>query len=119
MSSDKHGFQDPNGSGRPSKPRYLNPNRTTMNDMRKRVAGILEFISYTQVEMANLDVPLTEIDRIDQRHQSAANMEADVTKDFETLSNVVFEGMSSLQMMEVLTRSLMRWQGRYGKHGDK
>lgn len=40
-----------NGS-KASKPRHMNPNRTTMNDMRKRTAGILEYISRTQVEMA-------------------------------------------------------------------
>lgn len=39
-------------SGKPSRPRYMNPNRTTMNDMKRRVAAILEFISRVQVEMA-------------------------------------------------------------------
>ncbi|KMQ43640.1 Zinc finger, FYVE/PHD-type [Trichophyton rubrum] len=48
----------PNGTyangetGKASRPRYMNPNRTTMNDMRRRVAAILEFISRLQVEMA-------------------------------------------------------------------
>ncbi|KAL8954169.1 MAG: hypothetical protein Q9222_000053 [Ikaeria aurantiellina] len=45
--------------GKPSKPRYMNPNRTTMNEMKRRVAGILEFVSLTRVEMgaAAAEVP--------------------------------------------------------------
>lgn len=39
-------------AGRPSKPKHMNPNRTTMNEMKRRVAGILEFVSRTQIEMA-------------------------------------------------------------------
>lgn len=35
----------------------MNPNRTTMNDMKRRAAGILEFIGRTRVEMA-AEVPL-------------------------------------------------------------
>jgi len=30
----------------------MNPNRTSMNDLRKRAAGIMEFIARTQVDMA-------------------------------------------------------------------
>lgn len=30
-----------------------------------------------------------------------------------------FRKMSSVEMMEVLTRRLMRWQGEYGKWGEK
>lgn len=37
---------------RPSKPRHMHPQRTTMNEMKRRVAAILEFISRMQVEMA-------------------------------------------------------------------
>ncbi|KAL8716332.1 MAG: hypothetical protein Q9220_000237 [cf. Caloplaca sp. 1 TL-2023] len=42
--------------GKPSKPRYMNPNRTTMNEMKRRVAGILEFVSLTRVEMGAAEV---------------------------------------------------------------
>lgn len=30
-----------------------------------------------------------------------------------------FAKMSSVEMIEVLTRRLMRWQGEYGKWGEK
>ena len=39
-------------SGKPSKPKHMNPNRTSLNEMKRRVAGILEFISRTQAELA-------------------------------------------------------------------
>ena len=39
-------------AGKPSRPKHMNPNRTSMNEMKRRVAGILEFVSRTQVEMA-------------------------------------------------------------------
>ena len=39
-------------SGKPSKPKHLNLNRTSLNEMKRRVAGILEFISRTQLEFA-------------------------------------------------------------------
>ncbi|KAJ8612069.1 hypothetical protein MRB53_037620 [Persea americana] len=40
-----------NGS-KPAKPKHMNPNRTSMNDLRKRISGIMEFLSRTQLEMA-------------------------------------------------------------------
>ncbi|KAI4094356.1 MAG: hypothetical protein LQ348_000252 [Seirophora lacunosa] len=61
--SSKEGHQSPrvNGhsheTGKQSKVRHMNPNRTTMNDMKRRAAGILEFIGRTRVEMA-AEVPL-------------------------------------------------------------
>ena len=30
-----------------------------------------------------------------------------------------FRALGSVEMMEVLTRSLMKWQGEYGKPGEK
>jgi hypothetical protein len=37
---------------RNSKTKPLNPNRTSMNELKKRVAGMMEFIGRTQVELA-------------------------------------------------------------------
>lgn len=37
--------------GKPSKPKHMNPNRTSMNEMKRRVAGIMEFVSRTQSEL--------------------------------------------------------------------
>ena len=39
--------------------------------------------------------------------------------DVDGIDEQGFAGLSSLEMMEVLTRRLMKWQGEYGKWGDK
>lgn len=39
--------------------------------------------------------------------------------DLDGIDEQAFAALSSLEMMEVLTRRLMRWQGEYGKWGDK
>lgn len=40
-------------------------------------------------------------------------------RDLEGMDEEAFAALSSLEMMEVLTRRLMRWQGEYGKWGEK
>ena len=35
---------------RPSRPKHMNPNRTSMNEMKKRVAAILEFVNRAEEE---------------------------------------------------------------------
>ncbi|RLL94153.1 hypothetical protein CFD26_100855 [Aspergillus turcosus] len=125
-------------TGKPSRPRYMNPQRTTMNEMKRRVAGILEFISRMQVEMAvagetitppgNGDQPngsLTKaaIDQIETALLSNTNEvesgtastdgEAGASKEKE------FKDLSSVEMMDVLTRHLLKWQQEYGKFGER
>lgn len=41
--------------GKPSKPKHMNPNRTSLNEMKRRVAGIMEFVSRTQSELEGRD----------------------------------------------------------------
>ncbi|KAF2841106.1 hypothetical protein M501DRAFT_929253 [Patellaria atrata CBS 101060] len=89
--------------------------RTSMNDLKKKAANMLEFISRTQVDMAaeKTTVSATAVSKT----IAVLNGEMDVThalskkKDFETLS--------SLEMMDVLTRQLVLWQQEYGKYGEK
>jgi hypothetical protein len=42
---------------RNAKMKSLNPNRTSMNELKKRVAGMMEFISRTQIELAGEKTP--------------------------------------------------------------
>ena len=118
-----------NEAGTKSKQKHLNPSRTTMNDMKRRVASMLEFISHTQVEMATNDPTRSS--------QSTTNTPPDSgsSKDsvggmaekllegghalLDDLDSESFLKLSSVEMMEVLTRRLMRWQVEYGKWGDK
>ncbi len=39
--------------------------------------------------------------------------------DADAVDEEAFRLLGSVQMMEVLTRRLMRWQGEYGKYGEK
>jgi len=41
--------------GKPSKPKHMNPNRTSLNEMKRRVAGIMQFVSRTQSELEGRD----------------------------------------------------------------
>ncbi|MCJ1286116.1 hypothetical protein MMC26_005459 [Xylographa opegraphella] len=43
-------------AGKPSKPKHMNPNRTSLNEMKRRVAGIMEFVSRTQTELEGRDL---------------------------------------------------------------
>jgi len=108
-----------NESSKASKPRYMNPNRTSMNDMKRRVAGILEFISRTQVEMAGTETASRTITTSPPDHgggnKEFGNM---LMKELEDGLDG-FGKLSGVEMMEVLTRRLMRWQGEYGKLGEK
>lgn len=141
-------------NGKPSKPRYMNPNRTTMNDMKRRVSGILDFISRTQVEMAAANgrgegIAATNSSSSPmKRTQSTAALPATnggsktaprppgghesgtsgVVRDRDAVGEKIpgtsvdidaFRSLSSVEMMEVLTRGLMRWQGDFGKTGEK
>ncbi|KAL8972649.1 MAG: hypothetical protein Q9183_000427 [Haloplaca sp. 2 TL-2023] len=125
------------GAGKPSKARHMNPSRTTMNDMKRRVAGILDFISHTQVEMA-AEVPLgpvkTPSSSASSTNTTAVSLRMPATPgdDPQELQKAVslgmgdgelkmeqFRALGSVEMMEVLTRRLMKWQGEYGKLGEK
>ncbi|KAL6718861.1 Histone deacetylase complex subunit [Lecanora helva] len=107
--------------------RNTHPNRTTMNEMKRRVAAILEFISHTQVDMAGSASALTtksststntpphdkKVEELSGKAVNAALMDVDV------IDEKAFATLSSLEMMEVLTRRLMKWQSEYGKWGEK
>ena len=109
----------------------MNPNRTTMNDMKRRVAGILEFISHTQVEMAGTEPPSTTKSSTSTNttpdSNGSTNGGGDISgkqvnaalEDLEGIDEQAFNALSSFEMIEVLTRRLMRWQGEYGKWGEK
>ncbi|PYH48720.1 putative transcriptional regulator (Cti6) [Aspergillus saccharolyticus JOP 1030-1] len=121
-------------SGKPSRPRYVNQ-RTTMNEMKRRVTAILEFISRMQVEMAvagesttppngtaRINGSLLEsalalaVGDIDPASATASDSDAgsgpaSLEKDFKELSSV--------EMMDVLTRHLLKWQQEYGRVGER
>lgn len=107
----------------------MHPVRTTMNDMKKRVAGILEFISHQQVEAAGLDpnsstkTSTTTNSPPDGRANSGrldlAKATNNAMRDLDELDQEIFSSLNSREMMLVLERRLMKWQMDYGRYGDK
>ncbi|KAI9742934.1 MAG: hypothetical protein M1835_003010, partial [Candelina submexicana] len=115
--------------GKLSKTRYVNPTRTSMNEMKRRVAAILEFISKTQIEMAgDPDPPVGDTsatstirglaEGLGTMLTQSSNGEA-VEKGIAEVRQKEFGQLSSLEMMDVLTRELVLWQKKFGKHGEK
>lgn len=130
----------------------MNPNRTTMNDMKRRAAGILEFIGRTQVEMA-AEVPLLPVPKsasacsasasssssnapatakppvtppegeqvsIERKVWQPGDQQQSKVADFNAALDVdQFKHLDTLEMMELLTRKIMQWQGEYGRYGEK
>ena len=138
-----------NGS-KPSKPRHMNPSRTSMADLRKRAAGILEYISRTQVELAGEKTPpnggnnvspmINHVSAISHasalrpllgrtmsvngasklsRQLDGGEDKVEAEKRKIGIEEASFRQMSSLQMMDVLTREIVHWQKDFGKWGDK
>ena len=109
-----------------------------MTDMKRRVAAILDFISHTQVEMAahsDIGHPQSSSNPTPPDSGSSGGGGGGGGKEWNgsttattTLQRLLegqgklededgeaFAKLSSVEMMEVLTRRLMRWQGEYGK----
>jgi pantothenate synthetase len=105
-----------------------------MNEMKRRVAAILEFISRMQVEMAasseNSSTPTSDraqglllksmVDQIDSAMPSGSDRgdSAPVTMDGSS-EEKDFNQLSSVEMMDVLTRHLLKWQQEFGKFGER
>lgn len=112
-----------------------------MNEMKRRVAGILEFISRMQVEMAvareDSSTPTSNgdraqglllksmVDQIDNAMASTTSAGGEsalptTDGDGEAPSQEKdFKDLSSVEMMDVLTRHLLKWQQEYGKFGER
>lgn len=128
-------------SGRSSRPKYHHPSRTSMNEMKRRVAAILEFVSKMQGDKGsqgnshgsssgpsgsrtpsggsrgsssgtNGNVQAAALLKAVEAGLSAAQVNGG-TAERE------FRDMASGEMMHVLTRELVGWQSLYGKFGEK
>ncbi|AQZ17711.1 CTI6 (YPL181W) [Zygosaccharomyces parabailii] len=92
------------GINKPMKPR-LPSQRTSLNEMRRRVAAILEFISRTQWELSEEQSSRDELVRFVENQQ------------FVRQVDTIFESHDqTLKMMDELTRSLLLWEKKYS-HG--
>jgi hypothetical protein len=97
-----------------------------MSDMKKRVAAILEFITRTQFEMAGESVSLASGEAAEKMIRNIAdglpmikvngdnNTEGSKESDAkEVNANNEFKDLSCLEMMDVLTRQLVKWQKEF------
>ncbi|KAI9372550.1 hypothetical protein BJX61DRAFT_435991 [Aspergillus egyptiacus] len=121
-------------TGKPSRPRYVHQ-RTTMNEMKRRVAAILEFISRMQVEMAVAGESITPPERANRNGsgtaaeglantlsklaESTTDNPDGSTRPLELQPEKNFKDLTSVEMMDVLTRHLLKWQQEYGKFGER
>lgn len=117
-----------------------------MNEMKRRVAAILEFISRMQVEMAVSGESTTppngngngnpastvkgaeeQLGGLAQAATGEGGAGGAVFTDVSvtdgegapSTSEREFKDLSSVEMMDVLTRHLLKWQQEYGKYGEK
>lgn len=108
-----------------------------MNEMKRRVAAILEFISRTQLEMAGEQTPpnggpgagaaasanadgAALIRGLAEGLGPMISLNGDIEGDAKaSIGNREFVQLSSLEMMDVLTRKLVLWQKEFGKYGEK
>jgi hypothetical protein len=92
---------------KPTKPR-LPQQRSTTNEMRKRVAAILEFIGRTQIDIANEQKDEEELSKFVEDEKSKNSI------------TVLFQNYNgSLELMDTLTRKLLIWEQKFGKYGEK
>ena len=86
---------------KPVKPR-LPPQRTSLNEMRRRVAAILEFISRTQWELSQEQGSKNDLVRFVENQQFIKQVD-DIYDSYD----------GSLKLMDDLTRSLLLWEKKY------
>jgi hypothetical protein len=97
-----------------------------MSDMKKRVAAILEFITRTQFEMAGESMSLASGEAAEKMIRNIADglpmikvngdRRMDGSRESESGDSTVnkdFKDLSCLEMMDVLTRQLVKWQKEF------
>ncbi|KAI0203365.1 hypothetical protein F4808DRAFT_41859 [Astrocystis sublimbata] len=120
-------------TGKHTKGRGGMSSKVTMSDMKRRVHGILEFITRKQVELVNdplsdsasspsqpgtegANTPTTTTTKVNG--DSLANKKADAgtpgAESGEAIDpSLAFKDMNCIEMMDSLTRDLMKWQQEF------
>jgi hypothetical protein len=95
--------------------------KMTMLDMKRRVAAIMEFISRTQVDLA-AEATFSNVSSSGDAspHHSVINDSgnlpgetSDASKFPGEVSEKDFKDLSCVEMMDVLTRDMVKWQNHY------
>lgn len=128
----KHSGTDHSRHGPKSKANSAH-SKVSMNDMKRRVTAFLDFISKTQVELAGEALPGSRSSQNSSQQQSPrATAAPDASKTNGAPSTEMkgspvtngaahengseskeFKALNCVEMMDVLTRDLLRWQNQY------
>jgi hypothetical protein len=108
-----------------SKPSKSRVEKASLNDLRRRAAAMLSFISRTQVELAgeratndSAAAAAAVVNMLDAVNgDDGAHPEKALEKVGEVSSEAEFKGLTSTEMMDVLTRKLLKFQQEWGKPG--
>jgi hypothetical protein len=123
-------------SGKSSRPKYHNPTRTSMNEMKRRVAAILEFVGRMQKDKNSQQSSASESGKSTKGGSTpnglgnanaggAVNsalvqaVESGLSTDSDGVPAKDFAEMASGEMLETLGNELAHWQTLYGKYGEK
>ncbi|RFU76166.1 cti6 cyc8-tup1 interacting [Trichoderma arundinaceum] len=90
--------------------------RMSMLDMKRRVAAIMDFISRTQVDLAaeaTLDRSSNITDQPPHGTTSPSGKDSDSKGLCDSPSSRDFKELSCIEMMDVLTRDMVKWQNQY------
>lgn len=100
--------------------------KVSMTDMRRKAHAMLDYISRTQVEMAGEITPLDDEGRRPSSISmapavghvaSASHKKVPNVKDAEPNSSTAapkeFKDLTSIEMMDILTRDLVKWQKEF------
>ncbi|KAK4102181.1 hypothetical protein N658DRAFT_354666 [Parathielavia hyrcaniae] len=101
--------------------------KITMNDMKRRAAALLDFISRTQVELAGESLPGSAAGTANGTGDSSAagaenppseasgyaSVPAPPTGDGDARLDKDFKELGCMEMMDTLTRRLVKWQQQY------
>lgn len=110
--------------GKPSKSKSSH-SKITMADMKRRVAGILDFISRTQLELASESLSPAAGEATERLIRGMADglpmikvngengNEPRPSDGGEVVATKDFKDLSCVEMMDVLTRQLVKWQKEF------
>lgn len=123
LQQNEESVSTPNSKSPPEEQRQTSKTKSlasklSLLDMKRRVAAIMEFISRTQVDLAaetDEQTSSTSSHRAtpDLKSLNAVASPADGSDAGAVTSKKDFEQLNCLEMMDVLTRDMVRWQNHY------
>ena len=116
------------------KARNYNPHKTGWTELRRRATGMLEIISRIQVDLAGEKTPpsagsgsastkgvvaVTSVPSASEPDNDNIIKKGDALISIPGTTDREFKELTSAEMMDALTRSLIAWQKKFGKDSEK